>query len=74
MSNLQARLDKYVNSEYADPLAIGLISELRAHLKAANKVSERVWEHSYKRLLESLDFSKRVTAIEEKINTPTEDR
>lgn len=70
MGDLQSRLDKYVNSQYADPLAIGLISELRAHLKAANKASERIWEHSYKRLHESFQFSKRITAIEEKLNTP----
>ncbi len=49
VDNLESRLDKYLNSEYSDPLAIGLISELRAHLRAANKAASLLnvrWERT----------------------------
>ena len=38
---LRRRLDSYINSERACPMAIILICELRAQLRAVNRAAER---------------------------------
>ena len=67
MSDLQSRVDKYINHECSDPLAIGLIMELKAHLRAANKASERIQHNSWQRLYKSFDTDKRLQAIEQQL-------
>ena len=36
-NTLCKRCDRYINDEFSDPVAVGLIMELRAHLRAANR-------------------------------------
>ena len=40
MNSLSKRVDEYTRSEFADPLAVGLLHELQAHLRASNKGAE----------------------------------
>ncbi|MEE9510335.1 MAG: hypothetical protein V3V81_07565 [Candidatus Bathyarchaeia archaeon] len=64
MTDLQKRLDKYINCEHADPLAIGLIAELRSHLKAANRGAALNANIAYSRWQSAYELEKRIIALE----------
>lgn len=70
MADLQKRLDTYINSEHADPLAVGLICELQAHLRAANKGSARVSGLYQSALRSYWDVTARISDIEKRLPTP----
>jgi len=64
--SLQQRFDYYINSDHADPLDIGLLMELRAHLKAANKGAEFYQGLAQDRIIKYFDLDKQLKALEGK--------
>lgn len=63
-NSLQNRLDKYINHELSDPVAIGLICELRAHLKAANKGAEFWSQLNFNHRMKVIDLERRLEKLE----------
>jgi len=68
MSDLQQRADRYINSETSDIQAVGIITELRAHLKAANKSTEFYSSWAQTHLKKKWALEERIQDIEKKLN------
>ena len=67
MSDLNKRCDTYVNLDNADPRAIGLIAELRAHLKAANKGAEYASNFSTRAYRFAFGLQDRIVKLEKQL-------
>lgn len=66
MSELQKRIDIYINSQHADPLAVGLLCEQRAHLKVANRSCENTQIWGTGLLSKIFELENRIRGLEEK--------
>ena len=71
MSDLQKRADKYINSETADVIAMGIIVELRAHLRASNRSAERNGSFAQQQLKARWALEERIAVVEKKLDIDT---